>query len=89
MALISRTVGVTLPGAPSEGDPRGVRDATSRRALNLTPALGLVLRGRLIGGVRWLECYVLTDFGFFKDQFPEDQTKATPNSWFTAPDINL
>lgn len=89
MALIPRIVGVVLQGAPSEGDPRGARDASTRRAFNLTPAIALVLRARRVAGVAWVEARVFTDFGDFRDQFSEDQTRATPGTWFTPPDINV
>lgn len=87
MALIPRMVGVMLAGAPSDGDPRGARDLGRRRALNLTPAIAMVLRARRVNTVAWVEARVFTDFGDFKDTFPEDQSRATPNSWFTLPDI--
>ena len=89
MALIQRIVGVMLPGAPSEGDPRGVRDSTNRRATNLTPAIALVLRARRVSTVAWIEARVFTDFGDFKETFREDQTKASPWTWFTLPDLNV
>lgn len=89
MVLIDRIVGVMLPGAPTAADPRGVADATERRALNLTPAVGVVLRAQRVNTVAWIEAMVQTDFGTFKDRFREDQTKQTPNSWFTAPMIDV
>ena len=89
MVVIQRLVGVTLPGVPSEGDPRGVRDWHTRRAPNLTPAVGVILRAQRVGGVAWVEAMVFTDFGTFRDRFSEDQTRTTHTTWFTAPTIDI
>lgn len=87
--IIPRIVGVVLGGAPSQGDPTGVRDEDRRRARNLTPALGLVLRARRVGGVAWIEALVVTDFGTFKSTFSEDQARSAAGTWFTPPDIDV
>ena len=89
MVIILRTVGVMLPGAPSEGEPRGVRDWRIRRALNLTSAVAIVLRARRTAGIAIVDARVFTDFGDFSGTFSEDQTKLTAFSWFTLLDINV
>lgn len=85
MAIISRIVGVTLPRPPSDGDPRGIRGLQAL-GLQLTPALGIILRQNQQVPTRML-IRVLTDFGDFVETFDQDQTRSSPRTWFTLPDI--
>lgn len=87
MVVIQRTVGVTLPRPPSDGDPRGLRGLQTL-GLQLTPALGIILRQNQQVPTRML-IRVLTDFGDFVETFDQDQTRSAPRTWFTLPDINV
>ena len=89
MTLVPEVVGITLPGAPTEGDPRGVRDWSTRRALNLTAAVGIRIDARRIATVLMVRARVLTEFGDFYANLPEDQTKTVPNTWFTRPTLDI
>lgn len=89
MTLVPDVVGVTLPGAPTEGDPRGVRDYSTRRALNLTEVVGIRITARRVAGTLMVRVRVLTEHGDFYANLPEDQLKQTPNSWFTRPALDI
>lgn len=89
MTLVPDVVGVTLPGAPTEGDPRGVRDYSTRRALNLTEVVGIRITARRVAGTLMVRVRVLTEHGDFYANLPEDPTRQTPNSWFTRPILDI
>ena len=89
MTVVPDVLGVMLPGAPTAGDPRGVRDWSGRQSLNLTEVVGVRITARRIGGVLRARVLVLTEFGDFYADMAEDQTKTVPNTWFTRPPLDI
>ena len=90
MTVVPDVVGIMLPGAPSDGDPRGARDFHKRGGvLNLTEVVGVRLTARRIGGILRVRACVLTDVGEWFGDFPEDQSKAAPYTWFTRPTLDI
>lgn len=94
MTVVPFRVGITLPGAPQEGDPHGIRDWSDRRALNLTAVFGERAAARRVGGpapagIIYVEAVVQTKFGVWYGIFPQDESRTIPNSWFTEPTLDI
>lgn len=82
--MASPIVGITLGRPPKPGDPRGTSEIQNLGLQLFTSALGIVQNITLDQGLTYYDVIVLTLHGTFTlYNIPQDETKSTPESWYT------